>query len=155
MSDGLTLKERAETDPVLQRVLKTYREVCQNMARDYWRGFLEVSATRGQESALIFMTTFEGVISRKAAEIEAETGICGLGEQYLAYVQEERERLLREFERDPAAARRSLGAPPLEQKPAPPRQDRSRSSMGEMAVRTAVRATVWTLVRDAIRSIFR
>lgn len=159
MSEGLTLKECAETDPALQRALKTYREVCHGMARDYWTGCLEISATGGAAAAAIYATKFEEVVARKAAEIEAETGIAGLGAQYLAYVREERERLLQEFERDPAALRRSLGAPPLmpppPSKPVRTQPRNQRMPMGEMAVRTAVRATVWTLVRDAIRSIFR
>ena len=52
MSDGLTLKERAETDPVLQRVLETYRDMCHRLARDYWKGFLEISATNDPASAM-------------------------------------------------------------------------------------------------------
>ncbi|MGN6231477.1 MAG: hypothetical protein ACTHNZ_09965 [Trinickia sp.] len=159
MSENLTLTGRAEADPVLQRVLKTYREASHGMARDYWRGCLEIFATGGAAAAAIYATKFEEVVARKAAEIEAETGIAGLGAQFIAYVQEERERLLQEFERDPAALSRSLDASPLTPAPAPipaPTQPRNqRMSVGEMAVRTAVRATVWTLVRNAIRSIFR
>ena len=159
MSDGLTLKERAETDPVLQRVLETYRDMCHRLARDYWKGFLEISATNDPASAMAlapaYAAKFEETIARKAAEYEAEAGIPGLGKQYLAYIEEERERLLQEYQRDPAALRRSLGAPPVVQETAPARQDRQRMSMGELAARTAVRATVWTLVRDAIRAILR
>lgn len=159
MSDGLTLKERAETDPVLQRVLKTYREIGHSIARDYWKGFLEISATNDPASAIAlapaYAAKFEEVIALKAAEYEAEAGIPGLGEWYLTYIDEERERLLQEYQRDPAALRRSLGAPPLVQETAPARQDRQRMSMSELAARTAVRATVWTLVRDAIRAILR
>lgn len=151
----MTLAERARTDPVLQRVLKTYREVCHSMARDYWRGFLELSVTGERARVLEYMSKFQEVIARKAAESEAETGIVGLGAQYLAYIEEERERLLLEYQRDPAVLRRSLGAPSLPVQFAPIRREETRMSMGEMAARTAVRATVWTLVRDVIRSIFR
>lgn len=155
MSGGLTLEERAATDPALQRVLKTYREMCHNLAQDYWREFLELSVTSGREAALIYMTKFQEVIVRKATEYEAESGIAGIGERYLAYIQEERDRLLQEYQRDPGGLRRSLGAPSLPQMPAATPNTSQRMSIGEMAVRTAVRATVWTLIRDAIRSVLR
>ncbi|MCP1173651.1 hypothetical protein [Ralstonia chuxiongensis] len=155
MSDGLKLKERAETDPVLQRVLEAYREKCHTLARGYWKSFLEISVTSGMPSAATYISRFEAEIAQQAAKIEAKTEFPGLGEQYLAYIEEERERLLQEYQRDPEALRRSLGAPPLIQEITSARQDGQRMSMGELAARTAVRATVWTLVRDAIRAILR
>jgi len=155
MGDALKLKERAEADPALQRVLEAYRDKCRTLARGCWKSFLEISVANGMPAAAMYISRFEAEIAQQAAEIEAKTEFPGLGEQYLAYIEEERERLLQEYQRDPAALRRSLGAPPLIQQTAPARQDGRRMSMGELAARTAVRATVWTLVRDAIRAILR
>jgi|GEM_PF-3808785 len=155
MSDGLTLKERAETDPVLQRALENYRMLAQCLARDYDKAFRETLETSGLQAALVWGIKMQEAIEHKAAEYEAEAKIPGLAEQYLVHYREERERLDKEFPIDPAAMRRGLSLPPQEQRPATPQSDRRRMSMGEMAARTAVRATVWTLVRDAIRAILR
>ncbi|WP_143754581.1 hypothetical protein [Caballeronia concitans] len=155
VDDALTLEKRAETDPVLQRVLSTYRTVGQSIARDYMKLSLEALDTGGIAAVDVCRTQFLEGVASKAKEYEAEANIPGLGDQYIAYIDEELKRLNQEIDRDPAALRRNLGVPPPPPKPVPSRQGNQRMSMGEMAVRTAVRATVWTLVRDAIRAIFR
>jgi hypothetical protein len=251
MSEGLTLKERAKTDPMLQRALSTYRTVGQSIARDYWKLSREAFETGGIAAVEMCQAKFKEVIASKAAEYEAEANIPGLGDQCIAYIDEElkrlqqqaidrdpavisdnattdsdaevrkfaddlvelhwrlflsaagrgdedgarklilgfernceenkakiirgesgtkdspenfrkmvqyieeaRSRIADEYDLDPVALKRRLGVP-VSVTASVPVRDSNRMGIGEMAVRTAVRATVWTVIRDLIRAILR
>ncbi len=79
------------------------------------------------------------------------TGLGGEYQQmFLAAVTRHRERLLQEYQADYAAFRRRLGVAPPHLETLQPVASRS-ASLGEIAVRTAVRATVW----ESVWALFR
>ena len=112
------------------------------MVEGYWRAFL-TTGTRDPAAALEISRLFETRVQEMAA------GLGGApGQAFLQAVERERERLLQEYEADPAGFRRRLEVP---MPPADPQPIQRHASIGETVVRTAVRATVW----ESIRALFR
>jgi hypothetical protein len=111
-----------------------------DMVESFWRAFLAIS-NENPSLSLEVGHRFETKINEIAA---------GLGGEYqalfIAAVEQHRERLLQEYQADHAAFRRRLGVAPPPQLGA-----NGGASLGEVAVRTAVRATVW----ESIRAVFR
>ncbi len=133
----------------LRREMQRFISEAHAFVEDYWKGFLEIVAVRGQEAALEYTHRFNDVTQRAADQLgDGRT-------RYLAMIEAERERLFEEYNRDPDAQKRRLGVPIPLSGPEPAHRPRQNMPIGQLAVRTAVRATVWTLVRDAIRAIVR
>jgi hypothetical protein len=113
------------------------------MVENFWRAFLAI----GSENLSLSVEVghrFETKINEIAA---------GLGGEYqqlfIAAVERHRERLLQEYQADHAAFRHRLGVATLQETPRPVAN--GSASLGELAVRTAVRATVW----ESVRAVFR
>jgi hypothetical protein len=112
------------------------------MVEDFWRSFLAVarqSPQVGHESIL----RFEERIKATAALMQPQQASV-----FLQTTEEEREILFNEYQRNPEALKQRLGLAPSN---APAIVVHSRQSLGEMAIRTAVRATIW----ESVFSLFR
>lgn len=118
------------------------RDAIRSMVEDFWRSFLAVGRTNpviGQQTVM----RFEERIKSTAALMPGDQA-----QVFLKAVDEERETLFNEYNRDPDALKHRLGLP-LDATPVVLYQQRQ--GFGEMAVRTAVRATIW----ESIFSLFR
>lgn len=152
----MTLEERevfdqsdSEFQETVRKELTRARNEIRLFVEEYWKGFLETNALRGPGPALELTNHFNELVQRNAIELGEG------GPRSLAMVEAERDRLLQEYDRDPDAQKRRLGVVIPTQAPAPLQRGRQPMPLGELAVRTAVRATVWTVVRDAIHAILR
>ncbi|CAN5437334.1 hypothetical protein BH10PSE14_BH10PSE14_25130 [soil metagenome] len=114
------------------------------MVEDFWRSFIPVSFAGDQQTAVLIVNRFQQQIDQMAAIMPT-----GEAESWLSEVEAVRERLFNEYNANPAALKQRLGIPD----PQPVRRGgaRQRQGLGELAVRTAVRATVW----ETIISLFR
>ena len=114
------------------------RAVVRAMAEDHWRSFLAVAATSAEIGA--------ASIRRFEERIHATAALMAPGDAatFLKAMQEERNMLVDEYERDPETLKRRLGFAPGVQ------AHTGQQGIGGMVVRTAVRATVW----DAVRALF-
>jgi hypothetical protein len=112
------------------------------MAEEFWRSFLAVSKQNpqmGRDS--IFR--FEERIKATAALMQSRQA-----DAYLRIIDEERDILFREYESSPERLKRRLG---LAVAPPPPLVIHHQQTLGEMAARTAIRATIW----ESIFALFR
>jgi len=116
------------------------------MVEDFWRTFLALSITN-REAANDIETRFANRINSMSLLMGSEQR-----EIFLKTVNEENEMVLREHKSSPDSLRLRLGlnkisyAPQIHAAPSRPRQ-----GLGEIAIKTAVRATIW----NGISSIFR
>jgi hypothetical protein len=114
-----------------------------DLVEGFWRAFL----TRGSENPALAIEVSR-LFETKVNEIAA-----GLGGEYqqifLSAIERHRERLLQEYQADNGAFRRRLGVAAPKETPQPVAN--GNASLGELAVRTAVRATVW----ESVRALFR
>lgn len=118
------------------------RGVVTGMVEDYWRAV--IPASQSDPSAAIGVTKkFEERVEETARLLQPVEAAA-----FRQAVDAERERLLQEYQANPAALKRRLGVP-LGVDAAPP--SRHSGGLGELAVRTAVRATVW----ESIWALFR
>jgi hypothetical protein len=120
------------------------RGVITAMVEDYWRAYLPAVQTGGMEAALGVSQRFEQRVEQTAQLMEPVEAAA-----FLQTVEAERERLIQEYSADPVAMKLRLGIN-LGVDAVAPRQ-RGSSGLGELAVRTAVRATVW----ESIWALFR
>lgn len=126
------------------------RDDVREMVETNWRKFLTFAqeGTPSKPLAVEVLKRFEEQIAQTAA---------GMGpaqaKEFLAICEDERARIFDEYTDNPDALKRRLGvgAPSF----ATQTRRSTRMPMGELAARTAVRATVWTVVRDVITSLFR
>ena len=147
-ADNRTMLERS---PDLQAAAAKSHQSVRDMTETYWITFLDLTVRREPAKALAFTERFNEMIARDAKGLE--DGEHGAGTKYLAIVDYERDRLANEHHTNPAAQKMRLGIV-SEPEPQPARAN-SQMGMGELAARTAVRATVWTLVRDVIRAVLK
>lgn len=120
------------------------RNIVSGMVEDYWRAYIPAVQTSGMEAALEVSQRFEQRVEQTAqlmAPLEAAA--------FRQAVDAERERLIQEYTADPAALKLRLGINLGVEAPAQRR--RGSAGLGDIAVRTAVRATVW----GGIWSLFR
>lgn len=118
------------------------RRICRGMVEDHWRTFLGFAATGSEELGRNSVRLFDQAISDGASQMSPHDGAL-----YTAMMEEERERIFDEYSRNPAALKERLGVTAGR----PPQASRDTHGLGELAVRTAVRATIWS----AIRAVFR
>jgi hypothetical protein len=112
------------------------------MVEDFWRSFLATARTNptaGQKSIM----RFEDHIQTTAGMMPQDQAAT-----FLQAIEEERESLFQEYNRDPDGLKARLGLPV-------DRPSRSngyhRRSLGDVAARTVVRATIW----ESISALFR
>lgn len=127
------------------------RQMIHGMVEDFWRAFL-VTARTSPEASQRTLDTFQRQIEATAALMQPVQAAA-----YLSAIEEERESLFQEYRANPSALIKRLGV----QNDNAAYQTRSQNysgrhtkSLGDVAVRTAVRATVWEVVRAAFR-VFR
>ena len=70
---------------------------------------------------------------------------------FLATIEIERERLFAEYERNPGALKARLNIQPVQQHATPQAAPRHGQDFVGLVARTAVRATVWEIVRSIFR----
>lgn len=131
-----------ETASALTDNLSIDRTAIHNRVEDYWRSFLTFTSSNpkmASESTRRFNELIEATASLMPADQVQE---------YLQAVEGEREVLFQEYRRNPDAQKHRLGVGTNQ---APQHVAYHQEGMGEMVVRTAVRATVW----QAIWSLFR
>jgi hypothetical protein len=116
-------------------------EMIRGMVEDYWRSYIPM-CSQNPSAAIEIRRRFDDRIAATASLMPKEKA-----DEFLQAIDVERLRLCNENECYPDAQKRRLGIQVNRiQQPSYHRQ-----GMGEMVVRTAVRATIW----EAIFSIFR
>jgi hypothetical protein len=125
----------ATHNPLLERA--TVRE----MVEETWRKFLTFAASGSQALGRDIILRFDEKVARQAASMSA-----GDAAIFTNLVEDERNRIFDEYTSSPEALKRRLGV-------GAPVETRTHASndLGNLAVRTAVRATVW----ETIISLFR
>jgi hypothetical protein len=116
------------------------RAAIRAMVEDHWRGFIPVAAAGNMQVTAQCIKNIEDRIRDTTALMEPHKAKI-----FSQAVDEERELVLNEFKRSPDALKRRLGLLPITQ-PAPVTIQYRRQSIGDMAVRTAIRATIWETV---------
>ena len=115
------------------------------LVEDHWRAFL----LAGRQDAAIgarMIEAFEQRVVAQAASMPADKGAA-----FKAAVESERERLFSEYESSPELLKKRLN---ISERSAPVSgysRHSNRQGFGELVVRTAVRATVWEIVRSFFR----
>ena len=115
------------------------------MVEDFWRSFIAVARHNPKIGGEI-IEQFEERIQSTAALMPSDQA-----KLFLDVIDEEREILFNEYKRNPVALKHRLGLLPNATPVAPPALVYQRQGLGEIAVRTAVRATIW----ESVFSLFR
>lgn len=121
------------------------RRIITGMVEDYWRSVLPVMQSKNIAAAAEIMKNFDRRVSDTAKTMSPLEAAA-----FQTTVEAERERLLAEYRTNPSGLKRrlniSLG---VDAKLA---RSRSRNGLGELAVRTVVRASVWEVIWTLFRS---
>lgn len=129
---------------------------CQELVEESWKKFLTFAAAGSGDLAKECLLRFEDRIQDVARDLRKH----GKDTEFLARIEAERAKVFDEYTSNPAALKRrlciseNLSGLPQPQRVAHVNQHSQRSTaqdLGHLAVRTAVRATVW----DSVRAIFR
>lgn len=120
------------------------RVAIRGMVEDFWRSFLVVA----QSSPQIGLDT----ISRFDERIQSMASMMPPDQSkvFLEVVDIEREALFNEYKSDPTALKARLGLPSDSGYNAP-RASHQRQTLGEVAAKTAVRATIWEIIGALFR----
>jgi len=121
------------------------RSVVSGMVEDFWRAFLTVAQTGDVTATEQVGHRFEERIQKTAELMEPVDAAA-----FLQMVEAERERMIQEYNANPAVVKQRLGVPLGIDGPAQP-SPTGASGLGRLAVRTAVRATIW----ESIWALFR
>jgi hypothetical protein len=122
------------------------RATVTGMVEDYWRSRISAAQHGGVQSILESVAVFEKRIAQVAAALPPIEGAA-----FLQAVDADREKLLAEYEANPIAFKQRLGIELGVDGPAHGFRSSKRQGLGELAVRTVVRATIW----ESIWSLFR
>jgi hypothetical protein len=120
------------------------RQVVTGMVEDYWRALIPAMQTGGAETAFGVSQRFEERVEETASLMPPLEAAA-----FRQSVEAERERLMAEYQSNPVALKQRLGVDMGIDGPQP--RARASSSMGDLVVRTAVRATIW----ESVWSLFR
>lgn len=123
------------------------RDLITSMVEDYWRTYVPAAQRGSANDAFQAREQFEDRIQQTAVALSPIERAA-----FLQFVDSERNRLLDEYEADPAGLKRRLGIGLGADQP--PRRASGGSRLGQVAAETAVRATVWQGIR-ALFSSFR
>jgi hypothetical protein len=121
------------------------RQLVVGMVEDYWRGLISAMHNGGQEAAAEVSVRFEDRVQQTAALLEPLDAAA-----FLQTVEAERESLVAEYNANPGGLKQRLGLALGVDAPVTQRANAS-LGLGELAVKTAVRATVW----EGIWALFR
>ena len=167
--EAILVGELSKISSIMQASLLEQNEIIQSIVEEYWKTFLDFTV-RGETNLATeyayknneLFNNYAKAVNEKVQKLHqdyknmfASYGLWQNGEQCLADIEKERDKLFQEYNRNPEAQKHRLGIVstfpnkvkmPVRQKAMP---------IGEVAVRTAVRATIWTLIRNAIREILR
>ena len=117
--------------------------IVHQMVEDHWRAFLLLGRQNPAAGASLIQS-FDERISGYSASLSQDKA-----KVFLTTIEREREKLFLEYELNPDALKARLN---IAVEAPQTRQARSRGqSFGEIVVRTAVRATVWEIVRSIFR----
>ena len=115
-----------------------------DIVEDYWRAFITAMQLHGSDAASNVSHEFDGRIAEASRALGPMEALS-----FAQAVEADREKLMAEYVSDPGALKRRLGL-----SLGTDRKTKRRSGgqeLGNLAVRTAVRATVW----ESVRAIFR
>lgn len=118
------------------------------MVEDYWRAVLPAMQSQNLAVAQEIGQRFEQRIQQAAAQLPPIDAAA-----FLQAVEAEREKILAEYQSNPGALKTRLGVPLGIDAPLKTARPTSGSSLGELAVRTAVRATIWESIWALFRSV--
>jgi len=119
------------------------REKCREIVEEHWRTFLTFAASGATELGKECIARFERDIENAASTMSPEDAAI-----FIQAFDEERDAIHAEYLRSPEKLKARLGVAQ------PALQDvrgRYPLSLGEVATRTVVRATIW----ESVKSIFR
>lgn len=122
------------------------REQCREMVEEHWRAFLTFASTGAIDLGKDCITRFEEDIEKIGSSMSAVNAVA-----FVEMMDEERDRIHAEYVRSPEKLKARLGVTSPSQQEIIVR-GRQPLSLGEVAVRTAVRATVWETVKSIFRS---
>lgn len=122
------------------------RQVVTGMVEDYWRAFIPAMQTGGMEAAVGVSERFNERVEETASLMPPLDAAA-----FRQAVEAERERLMAEYQSDPVGLKTRLGVGLGIDGPQPRGRAPASGGMGNLVVRTAVRATVW----DSIWALFR
>jgi hypothetical protein len=122
------------------------REECKSMVEDAWRKMLNFAAEGSQALGMQCIQRLEETMAARAAKLD-EPGRS----IFLNDIDEERGNIFDEYTSDPDALKRRLGVG--KHRHAPSRHYSPGPSVVNIAVNTAVRATVWETVRSMFRML--
>ena len=120
------------------------RQIVTAIVEDYWRALIPAMQTGGAEAAFGVSQRFEERVEETASLMPPLEAAA-----FRQSVEAERERLMAQYQSDPVALKNRLGIGLGIDAPQP--RARASSGMGNLVVRTAVRATIW----ESIWSLFR
>jgi len=115
------------------------------MVEDFWRSFIPIAFNGDQRTATLIVERFQKQIEDMAALMPADEAAT-----FNQIVEEERDSLFKEYNANPNKLKARLGVSAPKATP-PAAGGGKRMRLGELAVRTTVRATVW----EAVISLFR
>jgi hypothetical protein len=121
------------------------RTVVTGMVEDYYRAFIAALQNGGVAAATEASQRFEQRIQQTAEFMEPVESAA-----FLQMLDAERERMIGEYQQDPVALKRRLGIALGVDAPIAHGAQQG-GSLGDLAVRTVVRATIW----EGIWALFR
>ena len=121
------------------------RDVIIGMVEDYWRIVIPAMQTGGADAFADVSSRFEERIKQTAALLPPVEAAA-----FSQTIDAEREKLIQEYQANPVALKKRLGID-LGRDASEVHKTSGRQGLGELAVRTAVRATVW----ESIWALFR
>ena len=120
------------------------RQAIIGMVEDYWRAVIPAMQGGDQQTVLEIAQRFEARVDATAKLLPPVEAAA-----FQQAVDTARERVVAEYQANPTALKRRLGiALGVD---APARRQRETDDLGRLAVRTAVRATVW----ESVWALFR
>lgn len=124
--------------------LEKLRNSARLMVEEHWRQFLYLANIGEMRQGMAKLRSFDAMIKEMTATMP-EPGASFMRQT----IDAERQKLSDEYDRNPDALKARLGMPSSTY--APPSFGHHQQGMGDMIVRTAVRATIW----ESIWAIFR
>jgi hypothetical protein len=116
------------------------------MVEDFWRAMIPAMQSGNTAAAGDIGQRFERLLAETSERMEFVEGM-----EFRLAVEGERDLMIAEYQANPAALKRRLGLPLGLDAPTDRRTSSAASDLGQLAVRTAVRATVW----ESVIAIFR
>ena len=112
------------------------------MVEDFWRSFISAAVNGDQRTGAVIIERFDKQIDDMAKLMSNDEAAS-----FYQIVEEQRAILFNEYSVNPTKLKARLGISGGATSPlAPQRGQRHRMGLGEVAVRTAVRATIWETV---------